>query len=44
MNRLLASIRRWLRRSPPEDPRVGVRAPLAEGPRDRSAGAALKER
>jgi hypothetical protein len=41
MNRLLASIRRWLRRSPPEDPRV---APLAKGPRDRSAGAALKER
>jgi len=28
MNRLLASIRRWLRRSPPEDPRV---APLQKG-------------
>jgi hypothetical protein len=44
MNRLIASIRRWFGKEPPEDPCVGVRAPLVKGPRDRCAGAAVKER
>jgi hypothetical protein len=44
INRLLAGIRRWMKRPPPEDPCVGVRVPLRKGPQAGSAIEAPKER
>jgi hypothetical protein len=44
MNRMLTSVRRWLRREPPEDPHVGVRVPLRKRPHGRSAVEVPKDR